>query len=325
MAESTIPYSFTPGTKAKASEVNANFLALADGLDESREYTKTEVTKLESKLDEKINDINNSNALKDLSNTNFITNCIIDSPNGIASYENTTITVKEGLKVLISDGRNSNGTVKSIEYTVDADIQYTPNMDTEKRDLFISSSGKISSYDIKDVYITTAQPPIEHTEGAWYNPIDNIWKVTNNKGTTWTESNIIKIGTFETDESTITSIKTESPINILKSIDKQQIMNWLFPDYNTIISAPLETVQQAEYSGMLVAMGGTNYSNVEIANISVGSSSTDLVQVTYSRIGGGANDRQTLFVPVPLGYWFKVSGHSSTVVAFFPMKGVTHA
>ena len=78
MAESTIPYSFTPGTKAKASEVNANFLALADGLDESREYTKTEVTKLESKLDEKINDINNSNALKDLSNTNFITNCIID-------------------------------------------------------------------------------------------------------------------------------------------------------------------------------------------------------------------------------------------------------
>ena len=57
MAESTIPYSFTPGTKAKASEVNANFLALADGLDESREYTKTEVTKLESKLDEKINDI----------------------------------------------------------------------------------------------------------------------------------------------------------------------------------------------------------------------------------------------------------------------------
>lgn len=37
MTNSMIPYSFTPGTKAKAQEVNANFNALADKIDENNE------------------------------------------------------------------------------------------------------------------------------------------------------------------------------------------------------------------------------------------------------------------------------------------------
>lgn len=35
MSNSLIPYSFTPGTKAKAQEVNANFIALADKIEEN--------------------------------------------------------------------------------------------------------------------------------------------------------------------------------------------------------------------------------------------------------------------------------------------------
>ena len=325
MAESTIPYSFTPGTKAKASEVNANFLALANGLDESKEYTKTEVTKLESKLDEKVTEINESNALKDLSNTNFTTNCILEAPDGIASYENTTITVKEGLRVLISNGRNSDNTLKNTEYKVDKDIQYTPNMAEEEKELFLSSNGTISSYNKTAVFITTQQPTINLTEGAWYNPLDNVWKVTTNTGTTWTESEIIKIGKFETDTSTILSLENEKPNNILKSSDKKQILNWFFPDYESGVSITLTQVHQAEFDGILVAMGGDNTSNIEIANIYIGKTEDNLTQLTYARIGGGANDRQTLFVPMPLGYWYKVIGHGKTKLTFFPLKGVTNA
>ena len=39
MTNSLIPYSFTPGTKAKAQEVNANFNALADKIDENNSTT----------------------------------------------------------------------------------------------------------------------------------------------------------------------------------------------------------------------------------------------------------------------------------------------
>lgn len=47
MTNSMIPYSFIPGTKAKASEVNANFIALADKIDTNK-----------SACDENISDIN---------------------------------------------------------------------------------------------------------------------------------------------------------------------------------------------------------------------------------------------------------------------------
>ncbi len=44
MTNSLIPYSFTPGTKAKAQEVNANFNALADKIDENNSTTVHENT-----------------------------------------------------------------------------------------------------------------------------------------------------------------------------------------------------------------------------------------------------------------------------------------
>ena len=47
MTNSMIPYSFIPGTKAKASEVNANFIAIANKIDANK-----------SACDENINDIN---------------------------------------------------------------------------------------------------------------------------------------------------------------------------------------------------------------------------------------------------------------------------
>ncbi len=54
--------------------------------------------------------------------TSKITNCILEAPNGVATYSGSTVTLKQGLKVLIPDGRNADGTLKNIEYTINADI-----------------------------------------------------------------------------------------------------------------------------------------------------------------------------------------------------------
>lgn len=51
MTDSMIPYSFVPGTKAKASEVNANFIALANAISENAQS-------LNEDYNEKIDDIN---------------------------------------------------------------------------------------------------------------------------------------------------------------------------------------------------------------------------------------------------------------------------
>ena len=55
MTNSIIPYSFIPGTKAKAQEVNANFIALANQITENKEYT-------DSKIEETLSGVNSDRA-----------------------------------------------------------------------------------------------------------------------------------------------------------------------------------------------------------------------------------------------------------------------
>ncbi len=74
MANSMIPYSFIPGTKAKASEVNANFVSLADTIDKNKESAANDIEKvnetLKTKADktELIQDFNVTEADTDLNN-----------------------------------------------------------------------------------------------------------------------------------------------------------------------------------------------------------------------------------------------------------------
>jgi len=53
MTNSMIPYSFVPGTKAKASEVNANFAAIADIIGETIDTTQANFESINQTLDTK--------------------------------------------------------------------------------------------------------------------------------------------------------------------------------------------------------------------------------------------------------------------------------
>jgi len=72
MTNSMIPYSFIPGTKAKAGEVNANFIALADIIDKNKEIAQEnvlevkELLKVKADKTELINDHTVSTAETDL-------------------------------------------------------------------------------------------------------------------------------------------------------------------------------------------------------------------------------------------------------------------
>ena len=48
-----IPYSFIPGTKAKASEVNANFIALADKIDANKSICTEDISDINTTLSTK--------------------------------------------------------------------------------------------------------------------------------------------------------------------------------------------------------------------------------------------------------------------------------
>ncbi len=53
MTNSMIPYSFIPGTKAKANEVNANFIALADKIDANKSSCDTNISDVNEILETK--------------------------------------------------------------------------------------------------------------------------------------------------------------------------------------------------------------------------------------------------------------------------------
>lgn len=53
MTNSMIPYSFIPGTKAKAGEVNANFIALANIIEENKEITAENILEITEILQQK--------------------------------------------------------------------------------------------------------------------------------------------------------------------------------------------------------------------------------------------------------------------------------
>lgn len=93
-------------------ELNAGLITKADksttlaGYNIEDAYTKNETQEvINSSLNDKITDT------------------IISAPNGVLSYTETSITAKEGLKVLFSNGINSNtNTYKNLEATLDQDL-----------------------------------------------------------------------------------------------------------------------------------------------------------------------------------------------------------
>lgn len=58
-------------------------------------------------------------------NKTQITNCILEAPNGVATSNGSTVTVKQGLKVLIPNGRNADNSLNNIEYTIEEDLSKT--------------------------------------------------------------------------------------------------------------------------------------------------------------------------------------------------------
>lgn len=108
MANSLIPYSFVPGTKAMASEVNANFLALANSVEEGRTYTDNSIenfnTEFESRLEE-FGGIVDEKMAPNLSNCVNISNCIIEQPQRIKyTLADGKLTVKAGSVVIVPYG-----------------------------------------------------------------------------------------------------------------------------------------------------------------------------------------------------------------------------
>lgn len=156
-------------------------------------------------------------ATTDLANTDMLVDAILEAPNGVMTTNDAknTILVKQGLKVLFASGRQSNGKLKNTAYTVTADkTQSTTNIANGHYVLFINSSGSIVYIPIAQVYVSRTKPTVTTTAAYWYDIESNYWKITNNTGSTWTNTVINNLGQFKVASGLVTEIIANTPIYI---------------------------------------------------------------------------------------------------------------
>lgn len=301
MTNSIIPYSFIPGTKAKAQEVNANFIALANQITENKEYT-------DSKIEETLSGVNSDRAGINLENTTLISNCVVEAPNGVVTFTGNTITVKSGLKVLIPNGRNDDGSLKSIEYTVESDTVLTTSKNSTVNCVYVSD-GDIG---IAPVFQYSNLTPV-YSGGIWYNITENKNYMYDDDLDSWQEFQGIVIATFENTEETVANLKIVNPTGLLKQNDIFSIINMGMPDYANTVSKSANTNYTATVNGYAFAFAETQQNQYKYLYIDNKSYTIGYHQ--QGHIGWSA-----LCMPVAKGSVYKISSGNCRL-SFIPMKG----
>ena len=262
---SLIPYSFTPGAKAKAQEVNANFIALAEKIEENRQYTTTQIAETVEQIEEVTAESETKKADKNLGNTNLITNCVLEQPNGVVTVSENIITVKSGLKLLIPDGFNDDGTVKNIVYEVEEDTPVTTVSNSEVNCIYVTPDGCFYA----TAYYTTEQDPITK-QGIWYKHSENKTYLYKADTQTWESINAAVVALYSNASDTVSILEMAKPVRLLNFSDKYSIINWLMPVYNQRVGKSFYTTYMASRGGYLYVFGagqGSQYQTVTINGV----------------------------------------------------------
>lgn len=225
MTNPLIPYTFVPGTKAKAEEVNANFIALAEQVQDVQSSATEQIEQLQSVMTERIDavetNVSENCADSDLVNTESITNTILESPNGVAEYDSQTVTVKTGIRVLIPNGRTSDNKLKNIEYTTEEVITKTvTNLTDVETAVFLYNTGSIEIVRQSYIFYKNSTPSTLVDNVHWYNIDENKWYKYVSSESRWVEIFAVPIANVIWNaSSTISSMTTSSPINLIKASD----------------------------------------------------------------------------------------------------------
>ena len=147
-----------------------------------------------------------------------ITNCILEAPNGVATFSGDTITIKQGLKVLIPNGRNEDKTLKNIEYTVPEDktINYTEGNQTYDFTLLYGNTG---DYALSQNYQEADTAPAFSGISQYYlNTKENIMYFNNNNER-WEPETVAVLGKGRLENGVIVSFTPYQPVELAKNTD----------------------------------------------------------------------------------------------------------
>ena len=178
-------------------------------------------------------------------NKTQITNCILEAPNGVATYSGNTITVKSGLKVLTPNGRNTDGSLKNIEYTMPSDSVLNASTTSTTNGFIIvnlpveEDERNVYLWWERAVFIQEEEPTnltgvLPYSPVIWYQPSKNMWWYLERNATIpydWVDSgSLCIVGYYDRGgTTTIQTLTLYQPVELLKQSDKLIISGWGMP------------------------------------------------------------------------------------------------
>ena len=163
-------------------------------------------------------------------NKTQITNCMLEAPNGIATYSGTSVTVQEGTNYLFPNGRNSNNTLQNTTFTAASNITGTISGSTAGTFVvFVTSESSLIFANNINYFITSTEPTALNdttSQGVWYNPdLNTLSQCAATSSTpSWSTFEGARCVTLTYDGSAITAFNPVYPVELLKKSDLQETL-----------------------------------------------------------------------------------------------------
>ena len=148
-------------------------------------------------------------------------------------YIGSTVYALPGVKGLIPNGRNADGSLKSIEFVNDRVNTFTASGSGYGLTYFLTPDYVTNlavvnskSYVEKDTKLTT----FDNNQGVWFDTKQNIMLQTTDSGTTWTRVNYVSLSyMFMTNAGHLDYLVSKTVFHALDYNDKSTISGWSMP------------------------------------------------------------------------------------------------
>ena len=145
-------------------------------------------------------------------------------------YIGSTVYALPGVKGLIPNGRNADGSLRNIEQSTKTVMTWTVESTTNYQ-----QAGVWVNFDDNGWYLSNnyyegdVVPTGVATHTLWYNPRDNLVKTTNNGGSSWIAKQYVRVGVISTTQTTINSVSFSKAFKAVDYSDSSWVAQQAFP------------------------------------------------------------------------------------------------
>lgn len=243
--------------------------------------------------------------------TNGTTVTRIDQVFNGMGYIGSTIWVDKGVKGLIPNGRNADGSLRNIEYTTEKLITIGYLGVSTLWSLYLNANGGFNGCPHSYYYAQETQPDIIGQTQIWYKPSENIYYYSDWENTsTFNASPIFNVcNVVWSDANSITSFNPKHTFKALDYNDKSNISDWGMPS-NKCINLTLGA------SGSTYTAPANGYAYLSRSTTATGQYIALSSTIAIKIISTSKNQSLEAFIPVKRGNSFTVDYTAATLGTF---------